>query len=141
MSRLEVERGESTSDIFGTRGESWAQDIETRPNEVLPPFTREPWAEASLIPNEVVDIRKLRLYAPHGTDRRQGGLKRFIQIHETPAGCPNGENARHQRYAEKLICGRATGRLYSMGASMQTITREAMEAACAKGFLEVDISN
>ena len=129
------------SELGGDWGESWAQDIDARPKDDLPPFAREPWAGVSLIANEVVDIRKLRLYALHGTDRRPDELKRFIQIHETPAGCPNGENARQQRYAKKFICGRAMGRLYAMGVSMQTITREAREAACSKGPLEVDISN
>ena len=71
--RLAVANAASPPDIFGPWGdwgESWAQDIETRPKADIAHFPREPRAEVSPIANEVVDIRKLRSYAPHG-DRQE----------------------------------------------------------------------
>ena len=97
--------------------------------------------EVALIANEVVDIIKLRIYAIDGIDRMSDALKLSIQLHESHGGCPNGENAPHQRYAKQIIFGRATTRLYSTGVPMQTLTGEAMAESFAKGRMGVDISN
>ena len=137
--------GRSASEVFGEWaqwGRHWAVEKEKRYAGDMPPHVRESWSESALIVPETVDIVNLKRYALEGNDRRPDQLAEFIRLHESVGDiCRAGESRVDQKYARKSICGVETGRMYARNVSLQTLTKEAREAACTAGCLEIDITN
>ena len=145
LSRISADSGASVADMFGTWadwGSSWSADRERRFVGEMPPHVGEKWSADQVSVCELVNIDNLRRYALSGQDRRPEQLAEFIRLHEAigELGAGGGSKAA-QYYARKIICGREMGRMYARQVSMQTVTREAREAACMEGYLELDITN
>ena len=142
---VSADSGKSASDVFGAWsdwGDHWAVEKEKRYAGDMPPRVRENWSDSVLIVSEAVDIVNLMRYSLEGKDRRQGQLAEFTKLHERFGDISRAGGSRvDQKYARKSICGVETGRLYAQNVSLQTLTKEAREAACAAGRLDIDITN